>query len=555
MRSIPVRRSTRGVRRKLLLLAVVAIPAAVVAGTAPVSAAGSNGLCVGGRHCYQTLQAAIDAAHDGDTISLGRGSFAGGVQIEQSVNLVGVSPSATKITGGGPVVTIGSATSTPTVTIANVTITGGLTTSNPQSPNCGPDVPTCGPGYADATALGGGIEAFPGTTVTILHSAVTRNRAVPALSTSSVKATCPTGPCPASFGDAAGIDNWGTMTLIGSSVSDNHASAVQSNGGGIVDEANASLTLEHSRVAGNTASAAGPFGRFVSGGGIFVASGATLAVDNSSIDDNSAELTSSIPHPYPIQDGSNDQANSIGGGIFLSDGSTATLRDSSLDHNNVTVSNPAGEPFGADAALCACGNVDLTLRNSSVDGNTLGVNVLSSADTGPSGPIALEADGNAMIDNSRITHNHGTITTPTGDASTLGAVAFFFGGSVTPTITNSTISNNTATTNAPSGAATIQGVGITNNGPLVLTNDVIAKNKGIANGTSGSAQGGGIWNGVLFGGPDSPLTIDHSRVTNNSLSGGPGVTLQGGGIFTPGFPLTLTNSLVVRNTPDQCFGC
>jgi hypothetical protein len=548
MRSIPVRRT-------LLLLAAVGIPAAFATGTAPVSAAGANGPCVGGPHCYQTVQAAIDAAHDGDTIHIRRGNFAGGVTIERSVNLVGVSPSATRINGGGPVITIGSSTSTPTVTIANVTITGGLATANPQSPNCGPDVPTCGPGYADATALGGGIEAFPGTTVTILQSRVSGNQAVPALSTSSVKAICPAGPCPASFADAAGIDNWGTMTVIGSTVSDNHASAVQSNGGGIVDEANASLTLEHSRVAGNTATASGAFGRFVSGGGIFVAGGATLAIDNSAVDHNSAELTSSIPHPYPIQDGSNDQANSVGGGIYLSDGSSATIRNSSLNHNSVSVTDPAGEPFGADAALCACGNVDLALRNTSVDGNTLVVNVLSSADTGPSGPIALEADGNAMFDNTRITHNSGTVTTPTGDAAILGALAFFFGGTVTPTITNSAISNNTATTNAPSGAATIQGVGITNNGPLVLTNDVVVRNTGIANGTSGLAQGGGIWNGVLFGGPDSPLTLNGSRVTNNSLSGGPGVTLQGGGIFTPGFPLALTNSLVVHNAPDQCFGC
>jgi hypothetical protein len=555
MRSIPVRRSTRGVRRKLLLLAVAGIPVVVATGTAPASAAGANGPCVGGPHCYQTLQAAIDAAHDGDTIHIGRGSFAGGIQIEQSVNLVGISPSATRIKGGGPVVTIGSPTTTPTVTIANLTITGGLTTSNPQSPSCGPDVPTCGPGYADATALGGGIEAFPGTTVTILQSKVTGNQAVPALTTTSVKATCPTGPCPASFGDAGGIDNWGTMTLIGSTVSDNHASAVQSNGGGIVNEENASLTLKNSRVVGNTASASGAFGRFVSGGGIFVDGGGTLAIDDSAIDKNSAVLTSSIPHPYPMQDGGTDQANSVGGGIFLSDGSTATLRNSSLDRNNVTVTNPAGEPFGADAALCACGDVDLTLRNSSVDGNTLVVNVLSSADTGPSGPTALEADANVVIDNARIAHNNGTVTTPTGDAAALGTVAFFFGGSVTPTITNSTISNNSVTTNAPGGAASIQGVGISNNGPLVLTGDVVNRNRGIANGTGGLAQGGGIWNGVLFGGPDSPLTLDHSRVTHNSLSGGPGVTLQGGGIFTPGFPLTLTNSLVAHNAPDQCFGC
>ena len=116
-----------------------------------------------------------------------------------SVQLAGAGP-ATRISGGGPVVTIGSATATPTVTIANLTITGGITTTDPQSPNCGPDVPVCGPGYPSATALGGGVEAFPGTTVTILHSVVTGNRAAPSKSVPSVKAVCPGNvPCPASF--------------------------------------------------------------------------------------------------------------------------------------------------------------------------------------------------------------------------------------------------------------------------------------------------------------------------------------------------------------------
>ena len=80
-------------------------------------------------------------------------------------------------------------------------------------------------------------------------------------------------------------------------------------------------------------------------------------------------------------------------------------------------------------------------------------------------------------------------------------------------------------------------------------------NRRLANGLNGSAQGVGIWNGVLFGGPVSPLTLRNSKVTDNALSGGAEITLQGGGIFTPGFPAALINSIVAHNTPDQCFGC
>mgnify|MGYP001063496178 CR=1 FL=1 len=46
------------------------------------------------------------------------------------------------------------------------------------------------------------------------------------------------------------------------------------------------------------------------------------------------------------------------------------------------------------------------------------------------------------------------------------------------------------------------------------------------------AQGGGIWNGVLFVPPDSPLTLVNSQVTGNVLTGSAGIALSGGGIFT-----------------------
>ena len=537
---------------RLLLIGTVCLSALALA------SAGSSAspLCVGGPHCYATIQAALDAAHDGDTVSVGPGTFAGGVTITKSIQLVGVAAAATVIRGGGPVVTIGSPTSSPTVTLANLTITGGLATTNPQAPRCGPDVPSCGPGYADATALGGGIEAFQGTTVTITRSVITGNRAVPALSTQSVKAVCP-GPvaCPASFGDAAGIDNWGTMTIVDSTVSDNHTAAVQSNGGGIATEQGSSLTIANSRVTGNSANAVAPYGRFVQGGGIYADRGSTLTITGSNVDGNSANLTSSIPHPYPMQDGGTDQSNALSGGIHASDGVAVSIRNSTLNGNSVSVSNPVGEPFGGDAAMCSCGSAVLTLENAQVRDNSVTVNVLDTADSGPSGPGALEVDSDATIANVRFTGNSTVATAANGDAGALGALLFLFDGTNPPTITNSSISDNVATASAPNGAATIQGGGLVNNGPLTLTNVAVERNHGTAYGLSGFAQGGGIWNGQLFGGPSSPLTLVNTQVKSNVLEGSAGLTLQGGGIFTPGFPPTLTSSVVRHNAPDDCVGC
>jgi hypothetical protein len=536
-------------------LIVFAVAVAVALATAAAGESAPKGsLCVGGPHCYSTVQAAVDAAVDGDTILVRPGRFMGGVVITKSLTLAGVDAHASTISGGGPVVTIGSTTSAPTVTLSNLTISGGVTTSNPHAPECGLDVPVCGPGYADATAIGGGIETFAGTTVTLSHSIVTGNRATPALTTSSVKATCANGPCPAAFGDAGGIDVWGTMTLIDSTVSDNHASApAQSNGGGIAVHSGASLSLHGSLVVGNSAAATEPTGRFVSGGGIFVNGDATLTMDDSSVDGNSALLASSLASPYPIQDGNPDFSNSIGGGIFLNDGSTATIRNSTLNGNTVSVDTPSNQSFGADAALCACGGVTLTVDNAKIDGNKLLVTARAS-DYGPNGPAIFEADGDGTnVTNTHIDGNTGAVTTSGDSGGLLGAVAFFPGGDVPTLLTNSSISNNTMTANAPNGAAEVDGAGLFNNGPLVVGSSTISGNHGIATGGSAVATGGGIANG-LFGGP-APLTLQSSRVANNVLSGSPGATLSGGGIYTVGFPVTLTNTIIAHNAPDDCEGC
>ena len=76
---------------------------------------------------------------------------------------------------------------------------------------------------------------------------------------------------------------------------------------------------------------------------------------------------------------------------------------------------------------------------------------------------------------------------------------------------------------------------------------------GTATGPGGAAQGGGIWNGVDVSGPPVRLTLARTAVTRNSLSGSPGISVQGGGLFTT-LPATLTDSLITGNIPDQCFG-
>jgi hypothetical protein len=532
------------------------ICAALVGSFASTAAAAPKTLCVGGAHCFHTIRAALAAAHDGDTISIAKGSFAGGVTIDKSVKLIGAGAGATAITGGGPVVVIGTrgAQRQPTVRIQGLTITGGRTRTDPTG-TCGPDIPECGPNYARATALAGGIEILPasgaGTTasVTIVESVIRDNRATPTMTVPSVHAPCPGGPCPFAQAAGGGIDNWGTLTLRHTVVRDNlvgGAIVAQADGGGIVDEASARLTLDHSSVSGNRAIASAPNGRYASGGGIYVDSGGVLVIQRSSVGGNESSLSSTYPKSV--------DSNANTGGIYVADGGSATVDGSSIDRNTVTVSDPNGEPVGYDPAICACaGSTTLVLRNTTVQGNRMVVRVEDSAEGGSGG--GLEADGDATIDHVHITHNSTEVVTTSGLAATNAIVNLFDGASKPALLSNSTITANTVTATSATGSVSIKGVGLANNGPLVLRNVTISDNTGTATGPSGSILGGGIFNGLVFPDPSPSLTLHGTTITHNTLTANAAVTVQGSGIYTEGFTATLDGSQIAGNTPDQCFGC
>src|SRR5262249_7245436 len=151
------------------IVALAATLAAAVTGAA--TSAPPRSLCVeaaAASGCFSTLQAAIDAAHDGDTIRIGPGTFAGGLTIDKSLELGGAGAGKTVIAGGGPVITIGSfeANNDITVAIDRVTVTGGVNDSQPSP----------------AVVAGGGVwiphsaGQTTGATVTITRSVVTGNR-------------------------------------------------------------------------------------------------------------------------------------------------------------------------------------------------------------------------------------------------------------------------------------------------------------------------------------------------------------------------------------------
>jgi hypothetical protein len=522
----------------------------------PLSAAN---VCVGGKsQCFPTLQAAVDAAHDGDTITLGPGTFAGGVTIDVSIKLAGAGAESTIIAGGGPVLTIGAfgASSEPTVSIEGVTITGGATRSSPES--------MAFRGEEGVVALGGGIEIPPnadfvgGATVTVRNSVITGNHVAPSATVPSRRAICPNGrPCPFAQAGGGGIDSWGTLTLIHTTISNNRVgsasglSALASDAdGGAITSWLGPLTIHNSVITGNQASATAPNGRFAEAGAVF-ALGGTLSVSNSVVSGNSAALEASFPNSVELL------AN--GGGFHItSDVSAAEMRNTTVSSNSVMMTNTVGDATAFSGGVHVDIGVDFRMSNSIIADNR----VVSATLPGSSGNAHGDSGGGQLvgeIHNTRVNGNTVTVNSASGDASAAAGGDWVLGVSMT----ESRVSDNHIRAASPLGSASVMGGGLIvdtapelpGQGGLSLRNSTVRENTADAEGPSGTAQGGGIFNASLPGGPfGGPLVLVNSGIIGNVLTGSAGMTVQGGGLFTM-FPVTLQNSVVAQNVPDQCVGC
>ena len=526
-------------------------------------------LCVGGGSgCYTTVQAAVDAARAGDTVRIGRGTFAGGISVRASTHVVGAGAHLTTIRGGGPVLTIGAfgAATEPSVSITGVEVTGGVTHSSAQSKAL--------IGKTGVLALGGGIEVPPGhrfsdgATVTIRDSIITRNRVAPS---ATVHSGLPCGnACPFALAGGGGIDNWGRMTLINVVVTDNVA------GGALTRDADAGgiytpqghLTLRHSVVTRNRAVASRPYGRFAEGAGVNITSTpfflrprrriSTLTIDASRITANAATLADDFT--------SDVEAHANTGGVLIAgdDDCThpisgcvrGTIRKSLVSSNSATASNTAGDATAFGGGIVVDGV--LVLSGSTVRSNHVRVNVPAGSTAGAFGDSAgIGMGGYATITDSRLIDNSVSVEAPGGTASAMFAGLSVGNGASATTITHSDISRNRLAASTTAGSVILQGAGIghLNGAPLVLRDTTVARNVATGNGPGGMNQGGGIWNGSLD--PSSslgPLRLINSTVTRNVLKVSAGITAQGGGIFTIAKP-SINHTTIAHNRPDQCHGC
>ena len=547
-------RWTDRVRRFVLIAVVLVAPTWL--GVAGAKAATLR-VCPSGCE-YSQITEAVAAARGGDTVKVAEGEYHGGFTIDKDLTLKGAGAGATTISGGGPVITVGTydAASEPSVAIRGVTITGGATHSS------------LGVTYM---ALGGGVWVPPGAsgargaTLTITNSVITRNTAEPATAVDAGLSCGPTGDCQFAQAGGGGIDSWGDVTLDHTTVSNNEATGPvtsDADGAGIYSQ-QGTLTVKDSHVTGNRTIATAPNGRFAEGAGIMFdatfsppsacvapAPACALVVRNSVVSDNHSTLTNTLPS---FAGGQLIRMNANAGGIHVGNGIATTVDSTAISENSAAATDPQGEPIGIDAGMIL-GDSPLVMRNSQLDNNRTTTTAATSVDAGPSGS-ALELDGPGTISNTSILGNIAISTSPGGAAATNGALAVFnsTGDPKLVTVQDSLVSRNLTAAHSATGSATVLGGAVFNSSLLLMRNVQVSDNIGRADGPAGGAQGGGIWNGVAVSGPVQ-LTIDHTRVTNNVLTGSRDISLQGGGLFTTS-PVTLTNTIIALNRPDQCVGC
>jgi predicted outer membrane repeat protein len=308
----------------------------------------------------------------------------------------------------------------------------------------------------------------------------------------------------------------GNLTLRGLTIRGGNTTL----GGGIFND-EGTVTLDYSNVTGNTGAQGG--------GGIVSGIGPDHPNDLGPI----GTLTLNVSQ---VTDNTVTTGPMSGGGGILNHAGTATLNFSRV--NNNTSSGGGGGIASGTGNGGAAGNSVLMINFSQVNGNT--------SNGGPNdGAGGLSNGGTATINFSQVNNNsapgaagggiqnHGTMTINVSEVDG-----------------NKALSDTIGETGAGGGIANINvdlALGIT------TPSGVLTINLSEVHDNTTSSVGGGILDvGInADGSPTAPagaLTLKLALVAGNSAS------LGGGGIYaTSGSPVALNLSLVVGNTPDNCF--
>ncbi|NYT20374.1 MAG: PEGA domain-containing protein [Methanomicrobiales archaeon] len=238
----------------------------------------------GGEGEVENIQAAVDAASDGDTIILKKGTYYENVVIDKSVTIIGFGPGTTVINGEtgenvveGGVINITKPhllSSGPTVTLIGMTITGGDAHYGGGIFNDGGSLSLSWISIQNnaASLSGGGIYTMGGTVTMEGGSVITDNTAPVGggmFNDGGILTMNSGSSITANMADIGGglVNIQGTVIMNnGSSITNNSATY---DGGGIYSYYYSTITLNGGSITGNTAENG-------TGGGIYIDSTSTV---------------------------------------------------------------------------------------------------------------------------------------------------------------------------------------------------------------------------------------------------------------------------------------
>jgi len=360
--------------------------------------------------------------------------------------------------------------------------------------------------------------------------------------------------CPFALAAGGGIDNWGKLTLRNSTVSHNRVGtasglsnvASDANSGAIMNWRD-TLTISNSVIDGNSATATAPNGRIADSSAIFVEGGA-LVMRNCAVTGNRAALAAALPNSVDLL--------AIAGGIHISDRAAGTIRDTTISGNQVSATNTVGNATAVSGGVHS--DLDFMLTNDVVTNNSVHSTTLS----GSSGDAYGDSGAGEMsgtINHTRFTGNTVIVSSAAGNATAIAGSTFFLSSypqsGLAQSMAYNVVSGNHLRVSSPHGSAAAMGGGLATDGVWKLNNTRVNDNTSYVSGRIASARGGGIFDAEIPNNVQGgPLSLANSTVQRNVLSGSRGATLHGGGIFAE-HPVMLRNTIIRRNSPDQCYGC
>jgi hypothetical protein len=298
-----------------LLLAVVSLyrPGADAATTWHVSPTGGGTACTQANPCA-TIAQAISNATNGDTIEVAAGTYnQHSITVNKSLTINGAGANTTTVNAQqqGRVFSINSSV---TVTLSNLTITGGNTSDDGGGIRTegALTVLNCQITGNSCNLWGGGLRSVSGSTLKVINSTVSNN----------------TSAAGVSGGGGFSNDN-GTLTVTNSTISGNQAIGTGDNNAGGIHHNNGNLTVINSTIANNLANGS-------TGAGGIRREGGTVKLRNTIIAAN--QNNTSKPDVSGDFDAASDY--NLIGNVGSASGFTAANHHNQLGGNGQPVLNP-----------------------------------------------------------------------------------------------------------------------------------------------------------------------------------------------------------------------